>query len=93
MYYADLHEDVPSWCGPDGKSLMCVLPDGHIWHVDGEAANCNRRGEPHKCWPRRGVPPIVTIGKSYGETCTAGAGSILSPTGWHGFLRDGVLAP
>lgn len=84
--------DTPAWRGPDGMALMVRLPDGHDWHVDGEASNCTRKGDAtHKCWVRRGDPrqANVTAGKD-GETCAAGAGSIAS-AGYHGFLRDGVL--
>lgn len=84
--------DDPGWRGPDGMALMVRLPDGHDWHVDGEATNCTRKGDrSHKCWVRHGDPRTgrVTVGKD-GETCAAGAGSIASH-GYHGFLRDGVL--
>lgn len=48
---------------------------------------------PHKCWVRSGEPPKVTAGKGKpGESCTAGAGSILTEL-WHGHLRNGVLEP
>jgi hypothetical protein len=90
MYYADWYSDVPEWCGPDGRALMVKTPDGHTWHVDGEASNCTRKGDKtHKCWIRHGTPPLVTVDKN-GVTCAAGAGSILTPK-WHGFLRNGVL--
>jgi hypothetical protein len=42
---------------------------------------------PHKCWVRHGEPPNHTVDKR-GNTCGAGAGSILSGS-YHGFLRDG----
>lgn len=82
----------PAWRGPDGVCLMVRLPDGHDWHVDGEASNCTRKGDrTHKCWIRRGDPrqANVTVDKN-GETCAAGAGSIAS-NGYHGFLVDGTL--
>lgn len=80
-----------SWRGPDGIALMVRLPDGHDWHVDGPAANCTRKGEPHRCWVRHGDPrqAAVTVDKS-GDTCSAGGGSIASD-GYHGFLTSGVL--
>ena len=82
---------IDSMTGADGLSLMCVLPDGHQWLIDGEANNCTRKGDlSHKCWCRHGEPPMLTVDKS-GNTCDAGAGSIASPGGWHGFLRNGEL--
>lgn len=76
--------------GPDGNCLMCKLPGGYDWCIDGEANNCTRPGDKtHKCWVREGVPPNVTAGKN-GNTCSAGAGSIAVP-GYHGFLRNGYL--
>lgn len=42
---------------------------------------------PHKCWVRHGEPPNLTVDKN-GNTCGAGAGSILSGS-YHGFLRNG----
>jgi hypothetical protein len=81
----------PDWCGPDGKSLMCRVPTGHDWNIDGQASNCTRPNEPHKCWVRHGDVPNLTVDKN-GDTCAAGAGSILTPT-WHGFLQNGELVP
>lgn len=78
--------------GPDGRCLVVRCPDGHDWIVDGEANNCTRKGDrSHHCWIRHGEPPDVTVDKD-GDTCLAGAGSILTPK-WHGFLRNGVLIP
>jgi hypothetical protein len=78
--------------GFDGRALIVRLPDGHDWRVDGEATNCTRPGDKsHRCWLREGEPPYVTVGKTPDDlTCSAGAGSILSP-GYHGFLHAGVL--
>lgn len=83
------------WRGPDGVALTVVLPGGHHWHVDDQASNCTRRGEPHQCWVRHGEPPNVTVDKG-GDTCAAGGGSILygqpgQPGYYHGFLQNGVL--
>ena len=59
---------LPEWYrGPDGIALMVVLPNGHPWHVDGQASNCTRpqqerRGRTvvtprsHYCWIRHGDP-------------------------------------
>lgn len=79
------------WRGPDGIALMVRLPNGRDWAVDSEASNCTRKGEPHACWVRHGDPREcrVTVDKA-GDTCTAGAGSILVDD-YHGFLQGGVL--
>jgi len=89
IWDATWFHSVADWCGSDGRALMCRLPFGHDWHIDGRANNCTRPNEPHKCWVRHGEPPHLTVDKN-GNTCSAGAGSILTSS-WHGFLRDGVL--
>lgn len=79
--------------GPDGIALMVRCPDGHDWTVDSRSSNCGSPDDDvHQCWVRHGDPREchVTVDKN-GLTCSAGAGSIATP-GWHGFLRDGVLA-
>ena len=81
-----------SWRGPDGIALMVRLPNGHDWHVDGEASNCTRKGDrTHRCWIRHGDPRTgsVHVDKD-GDTCAAGAGSIQGGD-YHGFLHHGVL--
>lgn len=80
-----------SWHGPDGIALMVRCPNGRDWHVDGQASNCTRKGEPHECWVRHGDPREcrVTVDKA-GDTCAAGAGSIQAGD-YHGFLQAGVL--
>lgn len=77
--------------GPDGICLMVRLPNGHDWAVDSRASNCTRPDAPHQCWIRHGDPRIepITVDKS-GDTCAAGAGSILSGD-YHGFLINGIL--
>lgn len=78
--------------GADDICLMVRLPNGHDWMVDSEANNCTRKGDhSHKCWVRTGDPrdAHVTAGKT-GDTCAAGAGSILAGD-YHGFLVDGTL--
>jgi hypothetical protein len=89
MYDAD-------WCpwkGPDGRSLVVILPNGHGWCIDHQANNCtipeDVAQKQHHCWIRHGEPPNITVDKN-GITCQAGAGSILTPK-WHGFLRNGYL--
>lgn len=80
-----------AWRRLDGVYLMVRCPNGRDWAVDSEASNCTRKGEPHECWVRHGDPRLchVTVDKD-GNTCAAGAGSILTGD-YHGFLRDGVL--
>jgi hypothetical protein len=80
-----------NWRGPDGIALMVRCPNGSDWHVDGQASNCTRKGEPHACWVRHGDPrqANVTVDKN-GDTCAAGAGSIVAGD-YHGFLQAGIL--
>jgi hypothetical protein len=89
MWDAAWFHDCPSWCGPDGKAIVCRVPNSHDWLIDGPCNNCTRPNEPHKCWVRHGVPPNLTVDKA-GDTCAAGAGSVLTSS-WHGFLRNGEL--
>lgn len=81
----------PSWRGADNIALMVRCPSGRDWHVDGKASNCTRPDEPHKCWVRHGDPREcdVTVDKD-GDTCSAGAGSIVAGD-YHGFLILGLL--
>lgn len=80
--------------GPDGHTLFVICPDGGQWCIDGTASNCTKKddvgpyGKAHRCWVRHGAPPLVTVDKA-GLTCAAGAGSIMSSRGYHGFLRNG----
>lgn len=92
MWDATWFHDQPNWCGPDGRCIVVVTPDGHQWMIDSRASNCDKPHDTkHKCWVRHGEPPVLTVDKA-GHTCGAGAGSIQTPK-WHGFLRNGVLAP
>lgn len=79
--------------GPDGRYLVCKVPDsrgGHGWHMDGRASNCTMpEDNEHRCWVRHGEPPDLTVDKN-GHTCAAGGGSIQTDS-WHGFLRGGEL--
>jgi len=68
-----------------------ILPNGIPWDIDSRAGNCALKDDRlHRCWVRTGEPPDVTVGKSGGPTCAAGAGSIQGGD-WHGFLRNGEL--
>jgi hypothetical protein len=93
-----------AYTGPDGLSLHVRTPGGD-WCVDSQASNCTRPqnqpvdGQPgctrfvrtHYCWIRHGDPRtgMVHVDK-VGETCAAGAGSIVVGN-YHGFLHHGVL--
>lgn len=85
--------------GYDGLSVACVCRWGdwvHHWYIDYRASNCTMKDDDeHRCWVRHGtVGDRVTVDKN-GKTCGAGAGSFfMGPNNeWHGFLRDGVMAP
>jgi hypothetical protein len=83
------YEDIPSYCGTDGKSYTVETPDGP-WHIDGTAKNCGLPNDTkHKCWCRHGEAPDFTVDK-VGFTCNAGAGSIQMRS-YHGFLQNGFL--
>ncbi len=75
--------------GPDDGAALMVQTPGGEWMIDGQASNCDRPNDPHFCWVRHGVPPDVTVDK-VGDTCGAGASSVLTGT-YHGFLRAGFL--
>lgn len=96
MYFGQPHRAEHGcfdWDNCDGRHLHVVLPNGHPWDIDSRANNCDRKDDrTHRCWVREGDPPNVTAGKTGGNTCTAGGGSILSGS-YHGFLRNGVLDP
>lgn len=77
--------------GPDGNSLAVKTPGGD-WLVDSRASNCTKPDDKeHKCWVRHGDPKTgqVHVDKN-GNTCAAGAGSIMI-NGYHGFLHNGEL--
>lgn len=89
---ADWFRDHPAYQGPDGRTLIVRLPDGHDWMIDARAKNCTLPDDKvHKCWVRHGRPEDGTLHvDKNGHTCAAGAGSI--DTGrWHGFLHGGFL--
>jgi hypothetical protein len=106
MWHADWLADHAggAWTGPDGLSITVRTPGGD-WCIDGEASNCTRKqsvpveGKPgwtrfertHYCWIRHGDPRSsdLHVDKN-GNTCEAGAGSILIGK-YHGFLHNGML--
>ncbi len=73
------------------RHLICVLPNGHHWHMTGRASNCTMpEDRKHRCWVVHEEAPGVFHVDKNGNTCAAGAGSIAAP-GWHGFLHHGEL--
>jgi hypothetical protein len=75
--------------GPDGRYLIVKTPGGD-WAVDSRASNCTRPDDnEHRCWCRHGTVPDIHVDKD-GNTCAAGAGSIMCGD-YHGFLRHGYL--
>lgn len=80
--------------GPDGRALAVRLPDGRDWYVDSRCSNCTRPEDyGHRCWVRHGRPEDGTLHVDKdGDTCGAGAGSIVTKK-YHGFLHRGVLTP
>ena len=86
MWYADWMNDFHT--GPDGRCLVVMTPGGE-WIIDSRASNCTMPNDKeHKCWIRHGTPPMVTVDKTGGKTCAAGAGSIIAGN-YHGFLVNG----
>ena len=89
-----LHEDgrkCAFWDNCDGRHLIVTCPNGREWDVDSRASNCTMPNDrTHRCWIRHGEVPNITVDKSGGATCAAGAGSILAGS-YHGFLRNGEL--
>jgi hypothetical protein len=57
MWRAPWYEKDGECVGPDGQSLIVMLPDGVDWHIDGFASSGGR-------WTRQGVPPLVTASPS-----------------------------
>ena len=80
-------------CEDPRGHLKVILPNGHEWDVDGRASNCTKPDDRlHRCWVRHGDPlnPSTLHVDKAGNTCNAGAGSILSGD-YHGFLHHGML--
>ena len=89
MWRATWLEEIKNWCGEDGM-CWCVMTPAGEWNIDSRASNCTRPEDlTHNCWCRHGVAPNFTVDK-IGNTCAAGAGSILIKE-YHGFLRNGEL--
>lgn len=89
IWRAEWYEDMKELCGEDGKSYIVKTPGGD-WAIDSKASNCTKPDDNlHKCWCRHGEAPNFTVNK-VGNTCAAGAGSIIIGK-YHGFLRNGEL--
>jgi ribosomal protein S18 len=88
MWFADWY------CAEDlnlsGPPLMVRTPGGD-WMVDSRCTNCTLPDDKdHRCWPRVGEAPNITVDKTVGRTCDAGGGSVVHGD-YHGFLRNGYL--
>lgn len=91
LYLIDYLGEKMYWDNHSGPMLIAVLPDGGEWNIDSRASNCGLpQDRQHRCWVRHGTPPALHVDKN-GLTCNAGAGSIISHRGWHGFLHNGVF--
>lgn len=93
LYWEDLHDEKHYWENHSGPILMAVLPNGNHWGIDSRASNCTmKQNRTHRCWVRHytyltAEGTDIHVDKN-GETCSAGAGSILSGD-YHGFLHHG----
>lgn len=75
----------------DGEASNCTRTQYKKW-VDEKGSQWQRwEGRTHYCWLRHGDPRTgnVHVDKN-GDTCAAGAGSILAGS-YHGFLHNGYL--
>ncbi len=97
-FFLDCNREHCTWSNCDGRHLIVVLPNGRHWDVDSRAGNCTMREDrTHRCWVRRGDVAAGTLHVDKdGNTCAAGAGSILShgyggQPDYHGHLHGGEL--
>jgi hypothetical protein len=76
----------------DGECSNCTRTQYGPQEIDGQWHERVWLGKTHQCWPRKGDPRTGTVDvrKEHGDTCSAGAGSIIIG-GYHGFLHDGFL--
>lgn len=73
------------------ESPLSVRTPGGDWLVDARCSNCSLpEDDTHKCWPRTGIAPEITVDKNLGHTCNVGGGSVIQGD-YHGFLRGGFL--
>lgn len=77
------------WDNQTEPPLIVATPGGS-WNIDSRASNCARADDrTHRCWCRHGETPNIHVDKC-GDTCAAGAGSIMCGN-YHGFLHNGML--
>lgn len=89
MWVADWFPKNFYWDNKTDGHLHVKTPGGE-WNIDSRASNCTLpQDRTHRCWVRHGEPPNITVDKN-GDTCAAGAGSIICGN-YHGFLRNGEL--
>lgn len=92
LFYSPWYDDI-YWSNQNTPTLCAILPNGTHWTIDGRASNCTRPDDKtHRCWVRHGNPEeanTMHVDKN-GDTCSAGAGSIIGGD-WHGFLHHGVF--
>lgn len=78
------------WC-PDQQASNCTRDQYGPKEIDGRLWDKAWLGRTHYCWVRHGDPRAGTIHvDKNGDTCAAGAGSIVSGN-YHGFLHDSHL--
>ncbi len=77
----------------DAECNNCTRTQWGPKEIDGQRYEKVWLGRTHYCWIRHGDPRTGTIHvDKNGDTCSAGAGSILQGT-YHGFLHNGELVP
>jgi len=94
IWYADWMPLTWYWDDKKDWNLIAMCPDGYEWNIDSRASNCTMKEDrQHRCWTRSGDPETgnIDVSKNYYKSCQAGAGSILTHSGWHGFLRQGFF--
>lgn len=92
MWYCPWYEGFYRSQDSDPKNVLVVKTPGGDWVIDSRASNCTRKDDNiHFCWIRTGDPRTgnITVHKN-GNTCSAGAGSILQDS-YHAMLQDGWL--
>lgn len=98
-YYLDEHSDRPEacpyrWDDCDGFHLWVVLPNGCAHCLDWRASNCGAPNDRrHRCWKRNGEMPNVTHSPGCPGSCSIPCDHVPSRGRWHGYLRNGELAP
>lgn len=90
-----LHVKLPNghdWC-VDQECSNCTRTQWLPKEIDGRMCEKVWHGRTHYCWVRHGDPRtgVIHVDKN-GDTCAAGAGSIIAGN-WHGFLHDSHLVP